>query len=164
VDDLNALGDIDLYNNWIWQVPFSSYSGSSRQGQLVTNYNANLKATIGSALVGLEVNMDSEVPWPFGQTFQIQPPVVTGLSPGCVDSGNSFTIHGSGLYPSLVQAVLINGNAVEPQNITTVSDTQLNVIAPDIFDCHFGCPVEVQTNKGTSNTDFNIEISALCGG
>lgn len=64
---------------------------------------------------------------------------------------------------ALVQAVLINGNAVDSSAITTVSDTQLNVIAPDTIECHFGCPVAVQTNEGTSNSNFNIEISALCG-
>jgi IPT/TIG domain len=90
--------------------------------------------------------------------------MVTGVSPGCVDSGDSFTIHGTGLYPSLVQAVLVNGNAVDPHAITPISDTQLNVIAPDTIECHFGCPVEVQTNEGSSNTNFDIEISALCGG
>jgi TolB-like protein len=84
------------------------------------------------------------------QTFQIQPPLVTALSPGCVDSEDSFTIHGTGLYPSLIQTVLINGNAVDSHAITTVTDTQLNVIALDTIECHFGCPVEPghQGNSG----------------
>jgi hypothetical protein len=164
VNDLNAAGAIDLFNNWIWEVPFTSYpSSGGGVGQLLLNYSAGLTATIsdvGQVNVGLE--FPSSIPWPFGTTFQIQPPVITGVSPSCVDSGESFTIDGTGLYPSLVQAVLINGTAVDSSAITTVSDTQINVIAPDTIECHLGCPVAVQTNEGTSNTNFTIEISALC--
>jgi hypothetical protein len=145
-------------------VPFSSYTGGA-QGQLFINYSAGLNASLSSGgPLDVALSFSAAVPWPFGETFQIQPPVITGANPACVDSGNSFAIHGTGLYPSLVQAVLINGNAVAPQAITALSDTQLNVIAPDTIQCHFGCPVAVQTNEGTSNTDVNIEISSFCGG
>jgi hypothetical protein len=164
VNDLNAAGAIDLFNNWIWEVPFTSYpSSGGGVGQLSLNYTASLTATISDVgQVNVFLQFPSSIPWPFGTTFQIQPPVITGVSPSCVDSGESFTIDGTGLYPSLVQAVLINGTAVDSSAITTVSDTKTNVIAPDTIECHLGCPVAVQTNEGTSNTNFTIEISALC--
>jgi hypothetical protein len=164
VNDLSRGGVIDLYNNWIWQVPFNSYDGTP-QGQTTIGSSAALTAKVsGQDDVNVAVNMASLVPWPFGETFQIQPPVVTGVNPTCVDSGNSFTIQGTGLYPSLVQSVLVNGSPVPPQAITTVSASQINVIAPDTVQCHFGCPVAVQTNEGTSNTNSEIEISSFCGG
>jgi len=47
--------------------------------------------------------------------------------------------------------------------VTTVSDTQINVIAPDTIECHgTGCTVAVQTTQGTSNTNFTIVISDFC--
>jgi len=62
-----------------------------------------------------------------------------------------------------VQSVLIGGTQVEPANVTTTSDTQIAVIAPDTIECHgSGCSVVVQTSEGTSNTDQTIAISALC--
>jgi hypothetical protein len=163
VNDLSAGGALDLYNNWIWQVPFASYAGAT-QGQLVMNFAAHLDATLSDVgLMAVSLTMSSLVPWPFGETFQIQPPTVTAVNPSCVDSGDSFTITGSGLYPSLIQSVIINGTPVVPQAITTISDTQTNIIAPSTIQCHFGCPVVVQTNEGTSNTNQSIEISAFCG-
>jgi hypothetical protein len=163
VNDLSAGGALDLYNNWIWQVPFASYTGTV-QGQLVMNFNAALNATVSNlGQLAVPLTMSSFVPWPFGETFQIQPPTVTAINPGCVDSGDSFTVQGNGLYPSLIQSVIINGTPVAPQTITPISDTQTNIIAPNTIQCHFGCPVVVQTNEGTSNTNLNIEISAFCG-
>jgi uncharacterized protein (TIGR03437 family) len=47
-----------------------------------------------------------------------------------------------------------------PANITTVSDTQINVIAPDTgVDCLLGCTVVVQTTQGTSTANFTITIN-----
>lgn len=163
VNDLHTGGALDLFNQWIWQVPFSSYSPSD-PAEFFFSGGAFLSAKISRHdRINLEVQLSSSVPWPFGRTFAIQPPVVTGVSPSCVDSGNQFTIQGTGLYPSLVQSVLIGGTPVSPASITTVSDTQISVIAPDTFACHgTGCPVAVQTTQGTSNTNFNIIISDFC--
>lgn len=163
INDLGAAGSLDLYNNWIWQVPFASYNGAA-QGELVVNYSASLEThNTDTGLEAVDLTFSASVPWPFGETFQIQPPVVAGISPSCVDSGQPFTVQGTGLYPSLVQAVLVNGTPVAPSAVTTASDTQLNVIAPDTVQCHFGCPVAIQTNEGTSNTNFEVEISSFCG-
>jgi hypothetical protein len=171
VNDLSTGGAIDLFNQWIWQVPFSSYSASDPP-ELVINNSSHLNANVRDNIyptppdspVNVEVQLTSSVPWPFGRTFAIQQPAVTGVSPSCVDSGDQFTIQGTGLYPSLVEAVLIGGTSVDSANITTVSDQQINVIAPDTIECHgTGCPVAVQTTQGTSNTNFNIVISDFCG-
>jgi hypothetical protein len=164
VNDLATGGTLDLYNNWIWQVPSTAYDGST-PGALVVNMAAYLNAEItGLGFAAVENNFSTEVPWPFGETFQIQPPVVTAVKPGCVDSGDVFSIQGTGLYPSLLNSVLVNGVPVSPQAITPISDTQVNVAAPSTVECHFGCPVQVSTAKASSNTNASIEISAFCGG
>jgi hypothetical protein len=158
------LTTVTFFNQWIWEVPFSAYS----TGQQTITF------TTGATLSNPDpdphifrpvgpVNLNSVVPLPFGDTFVLQEPVVTGVSPSCVNSGDQFTIQGTGFYPSLVQSVLIGGTPVSPANITTVSDTQINVVAPDTIECHgTGCTVAVQTTQGTSNTNFTIVISDFC--
>lgn len=156
-------GDVLYDDQWIWQVPFSSYSPSDPP-DLFFNTSAFLNVNLsGLPDVNLQVELSPSVPWPFGRTFSLQPPVVTGVSPSCVNSGDSFIIEGSAFYPSLVQSVEIGGTPVSPDSITKVSDTQLEIIAPDTILCHGeGCAVSVQTTQGTSNTNFNIVISDFC--
>jgi hypothetical protein len=153
---------ITNYQGWIYEIPFSNYSGNQTEFQF--NSWSQLYAKWHSTPhAQLFATYNASVPLPFGRTFALQLPVVTGVSPSCVDSGDEFTIQGTGMYPSLVQSVLIGGTPVAPENITTVSDTQINVIAPDTFACHgTGCSVAVQTTQGTSNTNFTIVISDFC--
>ncbi|MBX6325805.1 MAG: IPT/TIG domain-containing protein, partial [Chthoniobacterales bacterium] len=83
---------------------------------------------------------------------------VTSVNPTTVNAGDTFAINGTGFYPNLVQAVLIGGTAVDQANVTTVSDTQINVVAPDFVTCEFGCTVVVQTTQGASNDNVTISI------
>lgn len=153
---------ITNYQGWIYEIPFSNYSGNQTEFQF-NSWSQLYAKWHGGPPAQLLATYNASVPLPFGQTFALQSPVVTGVSPSCVDSGQEFTIRGTGMYPSLVQSVLIGGTPVAPANITTVSDTQINVIAPDTFACHgTGCSVAVQTTQGTSNTNFNITISDFC--
>jgi hypothetical protein len=55
--------------------------------------------------------------------------------------------------------VLIGGTPVNQANITTVSDTQINVVAPDFIACEFGCTVVIQTTQGASNDNVTVSIS-----
>jgi hypothetical protein len=125
---------------------------------------ANLGAVYAHAFINknipanVAVNLLSKVPLPFGRTFALQPPVVTSVSPTSVDQGTTFTISGAGFYPSLVTAMLIGGTQVNPANITTVSDTQISVVAPAFDFCELGCTVVVQTTQGTSNDNVTISI------
>jgi hypothetical protein len=153
---------ITTYQGWIWEIPFSDYQSSQTEFQFNSYADLNAKWHHGYPAF-ICASLTPSVPLPFGRTFAVQPPVVTGVNPSCVNSGDQFTIQGTGLYPSLVQSVLIGGTPVNPANITTVSDTQINVIAPDTFACHgTGCSVAVQTTQGTSNTNFTIVISDFC--
>jgi hypothetical protein len=171
--DVNALSSqaeaIDPVNQWIWSIPFSGYAPSATHltfgssGVLYAKWDINFIFTEIYNQTSIPVNMTSSVPLPFGRTFSLQPPVVTGVSPSCVNSGDQFTIQGTGFYPSLVQSVEIGGTPVSPQSVDTISDTEIKVTAPDTFLCHSpGCPVEVVTTQAPSNTNFNIVISDFC--
>jgi hypothetical protein len=102
-------------------------------------------------------NLASVVPLPFGQTFALQPPVVSSVSPTCVTAGKTFTINGTGLYPSLVSSVLIGGTPLSSAQYRKPSDTQIRVTAPNqpALDSQ---PVVVQTQEGVSNSNVTIEI------
>lgn len=155
---------VDLFSQWIWQVPFSNYTAS--QKELFFGSQANLKGQWKFIIpfdfrpikVNLQVNILPTVPLPFGRTFALQPPAVTSVSPGSVNQGDTFTINGTGFYPSLVTAVLIGGTPLSQDNVTPVSDTKLTVVAPAFFACELGCSVVVQTTQGTSNDDITISI------
>jgi hypothetical protein len=153
---------VTTYQGWIWEIPFSDYQSWQTEFQFNSYADLNAKWHHSNPAF-ICASLTPSVPLPFGRTFAVQPPVVTGVSPSCVNSGDQFTIQGTGMYPSLVQSVLIGGTPVNPANITTVSDTQINVIAPDTIECHgTGCTVAVQTTQGTSNTNFPIVISDFC--
>ena len=100
------------------------------------------------------------VPFPFGKVFSIQPPVVTSVSPTCVVAGGEFTIEGTGLYPSLVTNVLIDGESFDATQFSTVSDTEITVVAPDMFG--FFLPVVVQTTQDVSNDNVTVAILPVC--
>jgi hypothetical protein len=154
---------IDLFSQWIWSVPFSDYV--SWQTEFQYHSDAFMGGTYRFFLpvvspfnLNVAAHLTSTVPLPFGRTFALQPPAVTSVSPISVNAGDTFTIQGTGLYPSLVQAVLIGGTALNSDNISTVSDTQIKVVAPAFFACELGCSVVVQTSQGTSNDNVTISI------
>jgi hypothetical protein len=154
---------IDLFSQWIWSVPFSDYA--SWQTEFQYHSDAFMGGTYRFFLpfvspfnLNVAAHLTSTVPLPFGRTFALQPPAVTSVSPISVNAGDTFTIQGTGLYPSLVQAVLIGGTALNSDNISTVSDTQIKVVAPAFFACELGCSVVVQTSQGTSNDNVTISI------
>ena len=68
-------------------------------------------------------------------------------------------IAGTGMYPSLVKSVLIDGSPLDPSQYTTVSDTAINVVAPRVSGEFL--PVVVQTSQGNSNDTVTIEISIV---
>ncbi len=150
-----------FYNQWIWEVPFTGYQEG--QDQLVldseieqTPFNIETYPTLG-------VNLQSAVPRPFGNTFALQDPEVLTVNPTCVNAGNTFTINGNGLYPSLVSSVLVGGSALPSTAYSSVSDTSIKVVAP--YQSGYYLPVVVQTGEGVSNANVTIEISVLglCG-
>lgn len=153
---------ITSYNQWIWEVPFTSYQ-SSEQQDLVFASEAGLAFVGFNKAPGVGAYVSSTVPLPFGDVFALQQPVVLSVSPTCVDAGNTFTITGTGMYPSLVTSVEIGGEALDASQYKPVSDTSITVVAPE--QSGEALPVVVQTTQGESNSDVTIEISVIdiCG-
>ena len=56
--------------------------------------------------------------------------------------------------------MLIDGEPLASTQFTTVSDTQITVVAPDTLG--FFLPVVVQTTQGVSNDDVTVAILPVC--
>ncbi|QEH31720.1 hypothetical protein OJF2_01850 [Aquisphaera giovannonii] len=147
---------------WIWEVPFANYAQNPTGLAFETNaglgYNNPLTTTpptFGSQWM-VNGTVTSSVPLPFGNTFTLAKPQVTGVSPTTVRPGDSFTIEGAGLYAPLISAVLVGGQQVNPANYTVLSDTEIQVVAPNTPGVDL--PVSIQTTQGQSNTDKTITI------
>lgn len=154
---------ISFTNQWIWEVPFSNYSEGQENVMIESEAELsfvdppNCTAFENCPTIGAGLN--SVVPLPFGQTFALQNPVVLSVSPTCVNAGNTFVISGTGVYPSLVTSVLIDGSPLDSSQYTTTSDTSITVIAPE--QSGEALPVVVQTTQGVSNASVTIEISVI---
>jgi hypothetical protein len=147
---------VTFYNQWIWAVPFTTYP----PGQQDVQFQLTAFSNIGrSQFEQLRLGITSVIPMPFGATFALQQPVVLSVSPTCANAGDKFTITGTGLYPSLVTSVLIGGSPVDASQYTTVSDTAITVVAPEMSG--ESLPVVVQTTQGQSNDNVTIEISII---
>ncbi len=145
--------ELTFYNQWIWVVPWSAYQ--SAQPGLLLNSIAweKIQGQVSNAVPEIY----STVPMPFGNTFSILNPTVTGISQSTIHAGDTFNITGTGLYPALVESILIDGQPLSPDQYTTVSDTDIEVVAPDLLGTDL--PVVVKTSKGDSNDNFQISIT-----
>jgi len=151
LDASQAAGStLTFYNHWIWQVPLTAYAAGQTSIEFATASNLFEEDPV------LMVNLTSTVPTPFGDVFSLQPPRVASVSTSRVAEGQTFKIIGSGLYPSLVTAVLIGGQPLAAGNFQVVSDTEITVIAPDSFGIEDS--VVVKTTQGVSNDDVTITI------
>jgi RTX calcium-binding nonapeptide repeat (4 copies) len=152
---------ISFANRWIWEVPFSSYTAGqedveveSQSQEIFSNENCeNNSLCVATAVI-------SKVPLPFGDIETLQNPAVSSVNPTCVFPGSTFTINGTGLYPSAVSSVLIGGTPLSSAQYTTVSDTQIQVVAPNQQEVD-SQPVVVQTGIGQSASNVSIEIPYL---
>jgi hypothetical protein len=145
-------------DQWIWAVPwsyyeFDAYKNSFSFGSLV-GYSF---PTSPGDLVGQQFT--DTVPVPFGQTLELDPPLITAINPKTVTGGSIFTINGANFFPSLVQGVLIGGNALDPANFTVKSNQQIQAVAPDTPGQ--ALTVIVKSAKGYSNTNFAITVTKL---
>lgn len=143
-----------FYSQWIWGIPFSSYQSGQTSLQFQSTGTEDFGAPDGPVP---PVQLTSTIPLPFGDTFKLQPPVVSSVSPASVKPGDNFTITGTGMYPSLVSSVVIGGESVPVTQYSTPSNTQIQVITPNQSGCDL--PVVVQTGEGVSNDNVGINIS-----
>ena len=75
-----------------------------------------------------------------------------------VAAGGKFTITGTGLYPFLVEDVLIGGTPLATAAFTVVSDTEIEVVAPNTPGA--AQKVVVKTSQGLSNDTVTINIGS----
>jgi len=154
---------ISFTNQWIWEVPFSNYMATQEHVKIESEAELSFVTPFGctpfESCPTIGAGLNSVVPLPFGQTFELQDPVVLSVSPTCVNAGNTFVISGTGMYPSLVTSVLIDGSPLDSSQYTTTSDTSITVIAPE--QSGEALPVVVQTTQGVSNASVTIEISVI---
>jgi hypothetical protein len=143
-----------FYDQWIWEVPFSDYVS-------LASPTTRVFTTVGytdSSDVFHASQYDEPFPRPFGTTYALSSPTVSGVSDPSVKAGGTFTITGSAFYPSLVQSVLIGGQALSTDNFAVVNDHEIQVIAPATPGK--ALPVVVKTAQGFSNADVTITITA----
>jgi hypothetical protein len=105
----------------------------------------------------VQADFSTVVPFPFGNTFALAKPTVTGLSRATVLPGNLFTVEGTGLHPSLIQGVFIGGQPVNMANVVSISDTAIEILAPNT-PSRRPQSVVVRTNQGFSNNNVKIII------
>ncbi|MDR3618481.1 MAG: IPT/TIG domain-containing protein [Paludisphaera borealis] len=146
-----------FFNQWIWQVPFTAYAEGQKSIAFHTTASAYKTNQVPIPAV-VTTELTSTVPIPFGDTFALQAPRVASVDRSSVRAGSTFTITGSGLYPSLVTAVLIGGEPLAAGNYQSVSDTSITVVAPRT--AGRSLPIVVQTSQGVSNDDVKITIKS----
>ena len=97
----------------------------------------------------------SSAPYPFPE-WTVNAPQITSFTPtSASQGGGTFTINGAQMYPGLVTAVLLSGNALPVANYVTTSDTAIQVTVPSATPTGMQ-KVEVETTFNnqtlTSNT------------
>jgi hypothetical protein len=148
------LPQITVTDSWIWRVPFKDYSPG--QTQLPFTGYVVVGPVVGPTTYQVEDNTAS-APIPFGDTFQLANPVVSGVSAPTVAPGGKFTITGSAFYPSLVESVLIGGQPLSTANYSVINDRQIEVVVPNTPGS--ALPVVVKTSQGLSNANVTINIT-----
>jgi hypothetical protein len=148
-------GNYQFVNQWIWQVPFSVYQKG--QDNLVFTTNVS-----GGADGGISIITAPGYHLPFGQTFALQEPVVTSVSPTCVSKGDKFAINGTGFYPSLVSSVLLRGIPLPSANYSFAvpkdkpGPVYISVVAPKQYGEDQS--VVVESALGQSNDNVTVTI------
>lgn len=148
-----------FYNNWIWITDWDDYLPTQSVISIFSTAQSQYLTLSGSQNPGVTAYLQSNVPLPFGQTFALQKPVVLSVSPTCVNAGDTFTITGTGMYPSLVTSVLIGGTPLDSSQYTTVNNSSITVIAPEMSG--EALSVDVKTTVGESDSNVTIEISVI---
>lgn len=152
-----ALDQLTVNNSWIWRVDFNLYL----DGQTILPFDAYADVGGANAPADYSACDEASAPLPFGDVFQLQNPVVTSVSAATVSPGTKFTITGTAFYPSLVESVLLDGQVLDPSSYTVVSDTQIEVVAPNAPGN--ALPVVVKTTQGLSNANVAINIAGSTG-
>jgi hypothetical protein len=158
---------ISFYNQWIWEIPFTT---SYPAGQTTISMGSEGTASFlgpdcgtSSPCAVVTTGITPVVPIPFGDATSLQLPVVSSVTPACVEVGGTFDILGTAFYPSLLNSVVIGGTHLSSSNYSVTSDNgvaEIRVIAPD-QQAYDPQSVAVHTGVGISNSNVSIEIPYL---
>jgi hypothetical protein len=140
-------------NSWIWVVPFKDYATDEADLNVAPFVDVTPVNTGG----GFQLEYTAPIPLPFGDTFQLQDPVVTGVNVPTIAPGQEFTIKGASFYPALVEGVVIGGQALGPSSFNVVDNNDIEVVAPN--SPGNAQSVVVKTVEGFSNSNITINIS-----
>ena len=154
ISNQGNLSQITVTDSWVWQVPFNAYS-TGQTNLFFTGYVV-VGPVVGPTLYQVEDH--AAAPLPFGDTFQLEQPIVSAVNVPSVAAGGKFTITGTGLYPFLVEDVLIGGTPLATAAFTVVSDTEIEVVAPNTPGA--AQKVVVKTSQGLSNDTVTINIGS----
>jgi hypothetical protein len=119
-----------LNDQWIWKVPFSYYPPPPNTNPF-TFISSATYAPQSDPITPKGGAWEYTAPRPFGNTFALQYPRIFGVSQPSVNPGEPFTIEGQGLYPAMVQGVLIGGQPLSNDNFEPLSDSAITVVAPN---------------------------------
>lgn len=144
--------------NWVWTVDQSAYGADGGEG--TTGTVSFVSAIAIDDFVAQPVC--ATAPYPFPE-WAVSAPQIANVNPtSASNNGGTFTISGAQLYPGLVTAVLLGGDALPMTNYVTKSDTAIQVIVPNTVPTGKH-PVEVETTFGgqtlPSNTDVTVDIT-----
>jgi hypothetical protein len=145
-----------LDDQWIWQVPFSSYLYSPNTIPFTFTSEA-LYAPQSDITDQKGGNWSYTAPRPFGNTLALQYPQVGAVSQQTVNPGQVFTIEGSGLYPATIQGVLIGGQPLSNENFAPINAHEIQVVAPNTPGN--ALLVVVLTSQGPSLDNVSINIT-----
>lgn len=108
----------------VWIVPFGIYADPA-PGYI--NYRTTMEAQNPKGFVSAFFDCNANYPF---DAFEIEPPVVSSVSPTSQAVGQRFTINGENLYPGLVTGVLLGGDPLDDANVQLVDDTSIKVTIP----------------------------------
>ena len=149
-----ANSTVTIYNQWAWEVPFTAYQPDQTSVEIASGISLLPNPLTVNNPPATSVQMF--VPLPYGRTFALAPPVVKAATPNYLTPGETFTISGTGFYPSLVTGVSIGGVALDRTQYSPIDETRIDVVAPYVLG--LSLPVVVQTSQGVSNSDVTVLI------
>jgi hypothetical protein len=143
--------------DWVWTVDQAAYGTDGGEG---TTGTISFQSNIGIADFAAQPAC-STAPYPFAEWTVSPPQIISFSQPSVSRGGGVFTINGAQMYPGLVTAVLVAGDALPPANYVTSSDSAIRVTIP--LGVPTGLqPVEVQTTfngKVLPSNDMSITVT-----
>jgi hypothetical protein len=144
--------------SWVWTVDQTAYGtdgGKGTAGTITFVSGIGIDNFVGQPLC-------ASAPYPFPE-WTVSKPQITGVNPtSASNNGGTFTINGAQMYPGLVTAVLLGGNALPVTNYTTNSDTVIQVTGVPNTVSTGSQPVVVETtfnNQALASNTVTINIT-----